>query len=203
MEKITFSHDTITQPSTRLGSPEKRLRRRDELEHQADIFGRDWHAGDRVMTWIKRHEGQAGALSRLVEDGWSWADIGRAMHLAGITYRTGSPISPDILRKKAFEARTTARAKNALSWKALPNLDAPETPCQQKAPLLPLLVSLEPAGTGFSIGDEEPRFKPATLIGHSERKPPETRPLPKQEPVPTCSPTIKVDEILARFTGRK
>jgi hypothetical protein len=29
----------------------------------------------------------------MVEDGWSWTGIGRAMQVAGITCRTGEPIS--------------------------------------------------------------------------------------------------------------
>lgn len=203
VKKASLSHDLTSRQSTKLGSPEKRPRHRDELEQQAGTFGRDWRAGDRVMTWLNRHEGRAGELSRLVEDGWSWADIGRAMHLAGITYRTGAPISAAILRKKASEARAAARTKSAPPWGAIPDTDAPEPPVQQQAPPLPSPVSLAPAGTDFPIRDEEPEFKPATLVGHSGRKPPETLPLTAKEPVPAPSPTIDVYEVLARFTGRK
>jgi len=205
VKKATFSHDLTNRQSTKLGSPEKRPRHRDELEEQAGTFGQDWRAGDRVMTWLNRHEGRAGELSLLVEDGWSWADIGRAMHLAGITYRTGVPISAAILRKKASEARAAARTKSAPPWGAISNTDATEPPVQQPPPSLPLLtrVSVPPAGTDFLIGDEEPEFKPATLVGHNARKPPETLPHPTKEPVPARFPTIDVDEVLARFTGRK
>ena len=205
MKKATLSQRSTNQLPTKLGSPEKRLRHRDELEQQADTFGRDWHPGDRVMTWLNRHEGRAGELSRLVEDGWSWADIGRAMHLAGITYRTGAPISAAILRKKASEARAVARTKSAPLWGPMPNTDAPEPPVQQQAPPLPSPghVSLPPAEKDFPTGDEEPAFKPATLVGHNWRKPPEALPLPTKEPVPAPSPTIDVDDVLARFTGRK
>jgi len=203
VKKATLSHDKTNRQSTKLGSPEKRPRHRDELEQQAGTFGRDWRAGDRVMTWLNRHEGRSGELSRLVEDGWSWADIGGAMHLAGITYRTGVPISAAILRKKAFEARAASRMKSAPPWGANPNTDGPEPPVQQQVPPLPCPVSLALAETDFPIGDEEPAFKPATLVGHSRKKPPETLPLPTKEPVPAPSPIIDVDEVLARFTGRK
>ncbi len=70
-----------------------RIRDRDELDEQARLFGQNWHAGDRVQTWRVRHEGKPGELGQMVEGGWSWTDIGRAMHIAGITYRTGEPIS--------------------------------------------------------------------------------------------------------------
>jgi hypothetical protein len=207
VKKATLSHDLTSQQPTKLGSPEKRPRHRDELEDQAGIFGQDWRAGDRVMTWLNRHEGRAGELSRLVEDGWPWADIGRAMHLAGISYRTGEPISAAILRKKASEARTAARAKSAQPpGKPLPNTDTPVVPpVQQQAPPLPSPppASLPPAATDFLIEDEEPEFKPATLTGHSGRKPPEVVPLPTKQPVPAPSLTIDVDAVLARFTGRK
>jgi hypothetical protein len=207
VKKATLSHDLSSRQPTKLGSPEKRPRDRDELEEQAGIFGRDWRAGDRVMTWLNRREGRSGELSRLVEDGWSWADIGRAMHLAGITYRTGEPISAAILRKKASEARVAARAKSAPPQGiVLSNTAAPVVPpVQQQAPPRPsaALVSLPPAETDFPIQDEEPEFKPATLIGHSGRKPPAALPPPKKQPVAAPSPTIDVDAVLARFTGRK
>lgn len=205
VKKATLSHGLSGRQPTKFGSPEKRPRHRDELEQQAGTFGRDWRAGDRVMTWLNRHEGRAGELSRLVGDGWSWTDIGRAMHLAGITYRTGVPISAAILRKKASEARGAARMKSAPPWGAISNTDTPEPPLQQQAPPLPspTCVSVPLARTDFPIGDEEPEFKPAILVGHNGRKPPETLPLPTKEPVPARSPTIDVDEVLARFTGRK
>ena len=207
VKKATLSHDLSSRQPTKLGSPEKRPRDRDELEEQAGIFGRDWRAGDRVMTWLNRREGRSGELSRLVEDGWSWADIGRAMHLAGITYRTGEPISAAILRKKASEARVAARAKSAPPQGiALSNTAAPVVPpVQQQAPPRhsAAVVSLPPAETDFPIQDEEPEFRPATLIGHSGRKPPEALSPPKKQPVAAPSPTIDVDAVLARFTGRK
>ena len=80
------------EPPKRL-TPGKRIHGRDELEEQARLFGRNWHAGDRVQTWRVRHEGKPGELGQTVEDVWSWRDIGRAMHIAGITYRRGEPIS--------------------------------------------------------------------------------------------------------------
>jgi hypothetical protein len=186
-------------------SPEKRVRSRDELEEQAGIFGRDWRAGDRVMTWLNRHEGKSGELSLLVEDGWSWADIGRAMHLAGIAYRSGEPISAAILRKKASEARAATRAKNAraLGTVARDTASLIPLPVQDRPPPLPSpnQVSVQPGGADFPIEDENPAFRPATLIGHSGQELTEIPPpLPKQ---PAPAPEIDVAAVLARFTGRK
>jgi hypothetical protein len=206
VKKATLSHDLTSQQPTKLGSPEKRPRDRDELEEQAGTFGRDWRAGDRVMTWLNRHEGRSCELSRLVEDGWSWADIGRAMHLAGITYRTGEPISAAILRKKASEARATARAKSAPPRGALPNTDAPEPPVQQQVPPLPspTPVSLPPAETDFPSGDEEPEFRPATLRGWSGTKIVRGEKKPAEAEAPDAhAPTNDAADVIARLLGRK
>ena len=83
----------MKRDSGKVQSPAKRIRDRGELEEQARLFGQDWHAGDRAQTWLVRHEGKPGELGQMVEDGWSWTDIGRAMHIAGTTHRTGEPIS--------------------------------------------------------------------------------------------------------------
>lgn len=200
VKNTIISHDAIDHLPPKHGSPEKRPRDRKELDAQASAFGLDWQTGDRVMTWLNRHEGRSGELSRLVEDGWSWADIGRAMHLARIAYRTGQPISAAILRKKASEARAAARAKTIQA----PDQARPNTgmvlapPVQQEAPALPF----SPEG-GSSAEDEGPAFKPATLVGYSGRKPPEALPLVKHAPIPARSPTIDVNAVLARFTGRQ
>jgi hypothetical protein len=188
------------------GSPEKRPRSPDELEEQAGFFKRDWRTGDRVMTWLNRHEGRLGELSRLVVEGWTWVDVGRAMHSAGIAYRTGEPISAPILRKKASEARTAARAKSAQSLSPPdPQRDAPETPTGQQRAAFPepMAAALPLAGSEVPIETEEPEFKPATLTGHSWRKPAETPPLPAEHSNPAPSPAIDVASVLARFTNRK
>ena len=88
------------KPSSRSpqsGRPPKRKRTDAELNDLARVLGADWTQGDTVQTWIHKHEGKTRALSRMVEEGWLWQDIGRAMHLAGITYRTGPPIPPHTL----------------------------------------------------------------------------------------------------------
>lgn len=207
VEKSFLSHDLTTEQRPKLGSPEKRLRHHDELEQQARTFGQDWRMGDRVMTWLNRHEGRARELSGLVEDGWSWADIGRAMHLAGITYRTGQSISASILRKKASEARASVRAKSDRTPDATsPNTEVPVvSPVQQQAAALSSPASISPplAKTDFPTGDEETGFKPATLIRHNWKKQLEALFLHNRASVPVRSPPIDVDAVLARFTGRK
>jgi hypothetical protein len=83
----------MKRDSGKVQFPAKRIRDRGELEEQARLFGQDWDAGDRVQTWLVRHEGKPGELGQMVKDGRSWTDIGRALHIGGITCRTGEPIS--------------------------------------------------------------------------------------------------------------
>jgi len=193
------------QKTSKPGSPEKRLRGRDELEHQADIFIRDWRSGDRVMTWLNRHEGKSAELTRLLEDGWSWADIGRAMHLAGIAYRSGAPISPAILRKKASEARAAARAKSAQSSDVAEQESGRPIPLSARHRPLPLPspdhVAVRPAVADLLNEDDYLAFRPATLIGHRRQESAEVAPPLAKQPAP--APEINVAAILAKFTGRK
>jgi hypothetical protein len=179
------------------------------LAELAQRLGADWRHGDNVMTWIRRHEATSAELSRLVRDGWAWADVGLALALAGIKYQTGSAIPGDLLRRKAGKARADERKRQASEALRCPSV-APAVepvvpPVQQQASPRPspVPIGLPPAETNFPIMDEEPEFKPVTLIRYGVRNPPETLPPPKREPGPAPSPAIDVDAVLARFTGRK
>ncbi len=107
---------TETSPSSRRsrGCTPKRVRTPEEVEALSRTFSADWRPGDHVMTWLKRHEGKTQELSNLVRDGWSWTDVGRAMAVAGIHYRSGEAMSAPILRKKASEARAAIRDRQAV-----------------------------------------------------------------------------------------
>lgn len=66
-------------------------------------LGLDWRAGDGIETWLRKHVEELTAMVR--DQGWTWDDIGRALNMAGIQYRTGRPWRAVILRKKAGIAR--------------------------------------------------------------------------------------------------
>ncbi len=163
------------------------------------------------MTWIRRHEATGAELSRLVRDGWSWADLGRALALAGIKYQTGPAIPGDLLRRKAGKARADERKRQANeALRRLPVAPVVEASVPDDMPTattshLPA-AAVSPAfstspGMQPAIEDDEPEFKPVTLIRHGASKPPQTAPLARQEAAP--APLIDVDAVLARFTGRK
>jgi hypothetical protein len=201
---IKVSSDAARIPADNAGSSKKRRRDHGELEAQARTFGTDWRVGDRVITWLHRHEGQLNELSHLVKDGWSWADIGRAMHIAGIAYRTGAPITDVILRKKATEARSANNAKSARSQEAAGPLmgDGETPPARQQAPVRsPSVRTLPPpTPTQLAIEDEEPEFKPASFIKYPPREPPKAP--PPLTPViasPALPAEIDVAAVIARF----
>lgn len=193
------------------GRVPKRPRTHNELTELAQRLGADWRHGDNVMTWIRRHEASGEELSRLVRDGWSWADLGRALALVGIKYQTGPAIAGDVLRRKAGKARADERKRQANeALRRLPAAATVQPPVPSGPPRLAtshLPAAAVSAAVSPSSGitppseDDDPVFMPATLIRYGASEPSQTSPLPGNEPAP--APLIDVDAVLARFTGRK
>jgi hypothetical protein len=215
---------TPPQTSRRRGAAPKRVRDPDEIERQARLFGADWRPGDHVMPWISRHEGDNGELSRLVAEGWSWADVGRAMHLAGITYRTGTPMSALMLRCKAYRARQQGQARQAASRGPMhssppgaPFASVTSGPLSEPRPSSVIVASDVVAGatdaTAAPGADDvawhvpsRPTFRPVRF-----RTPPApSTPVPDiasdtarvQTPVPAPPGPIDADTAIARMFGR-
>lgn len=194
------------KPSSRSpqsGRPPKRKRTDAELNDLARVLGADWTQGDTVQTWIHKHEGKTRALSRMVEEGWLWQDIGRAMHLAGITYRTGQPIPPHTLRLKAYLSRSRERERTAADTAsgphapvAAPAIEAKAQPLAAAAPMEP---PLDAAGATGGTASEEPSFRLVTLKGgHRSPGPPPSPRNPSQE----AATEVSDDEILRRVFGK-
>jgi hypothetical protein len=201
--------------SLKFGRPAKRKRSDAELQALAHGFGADWTPGDTVQTWLHKHEGKAGELSRMVEEGWSWEDLGRAMHLAGISYRTGAPISANTLRHKAYLARNRERDRvaaeaarqavhrnrlltpSASTPDAAPELPAPARPNSSSGATNPVVLASAEAARS---APGEPIFHLVTLKGgqHAAKTPPQT-PRPRQEQ--SAMAKVSDDEILRRVFG--
>ena len=190
----------------------KRIRGAEELEALARAFAADWRGGDRVMTWLRRHEGRARELSRLIDDGWSWADISRAMFAAGITYqRSGAPIPPALLCRKAYEARNLVLKR---SRKQVPRPAATTIPAagQAAGPRPAAAVAQHDAASGQELAslrppelEEAPEFRPARLAGWSGRtthaREEATRDTPSVATSP--APTGRADAVISRLMNRK
>jgi len=102
-----------------------------EIEALAATFRESWTKGQIVKSWLRIH---AGELRRLVhEEDWAWVNIGCALSLAGIAYRTGNAWSAENLRKAVILAcKPTKRALR----------EAARVPAQKASPALPM--SAEP-----------------------------------------------------------
>jgi hypothetical protein len=151
------------------------------------------------MTWIRRHEATDSELSRLVRDGWSWDDVGRALAIAGIKYQTGPAISGDVLRRKAEKARTDERKRQAhdLLRRLPPQVQAPSSATKKTADIVPDSNAPE-----SNIEDDEPEFRPASLKGWSG-----TKLAKKPQGLPETNPadadvTADAAEVIARLLGK-
>jgi hypothetical protein len=195
-------------PAHSKGRASKRPKTQDELADLARRLGADWRPGDKVMTWIRRHEATDTELSRLVRDGWTWTDVGLALALAGIKYQTGQAIPGHVLRRKAEQARADEHKRRAsAALRRPPAVTAVEAPVsidpRVKATSVSALsvpsIQAEPARE-----DEEPEFRPASLKGWSGTK------IVKGERKISAgmAPDVEVtegdaEEVIAKLFGRK
>jgi hypothetical protein len=185
-------------PPTRsllLGRPPKRKRTDAELQALAQVLGADWVQGDTVQTWIHKHEGKSGELSRLVEEGWLWEDIGKAMHLAGITYRTGQPIPPHTLRLKAWLSRNRERDR-AVAKAARRHQKHTSPP---EAIPFGLAAPVDEAG---GSAPEKPTFPLVSLKGGQTPPKPSTSSSNSPPKEPSTVPQVSDEEILRRVFGQ-
>ena len=168
--------------------PVKHPRHDTEIEQLAkDLAGR-WMQGDGVEPWLRIMEPE---LSRKVRtERWSWESIACALNSAGIRYQTARPWTGDGLRKKMASIRYEGR-KRALRKCADTSRTNTWNPPAAAVDTSPTIL----------IDDEEPEFKPISLLNWSGKLITDEEKPPKKEPVP--APKIDVAAVLAKFTGRK
>ena len=65
----------------------KRDHRDADVEALARKFGEDWNEGEVIRSWLRRHSEELRNLVR--QEDWSWENIGKALSLAGIQFKTG------------------------------------------------------------------------------------------------------------------
>ncbi len=194
-------------------SRSRRSREASELEAVAERFRKDWRPGDRVMTWLRLHEGKRGELSALVEAGWTWDQVSQAMHRAGITYSTGNIIPALTLRVKAHRARKQSdRQEGEGRPQAIqtPNSPVPRSAGERSVPN-PVSSSMtrpEPPPPTIALNnpddEAEDEFRPARLLNWGEDPPAEKAvPVLKPKTAPTSAPAGEMSAALARLLGRK
>jgi len=91
--------------------PRKLARPDADVQKLAAELQKRWTPADGIAPWLRRN---GPRLRRMVRDGgWTWADIGRAMTLAGITYGSGTPWTGALLNVKMAQARSHLRKRDA------------------------------------------------------------------------------------------
>jgi hypothetical protein len=137
--------------------PRKHARPDAQVERVAAQLRDRWTAADGIMPWLRR---RLPLLTRLNQDeGWSWADIGRALDAAGISYETGRPWTGFLLARKVGQARAQVRARKA---KRLDGVEAP--PVRPAARAASSSMRERQPRAPLSDGNEEaPSFAPASL----------------------------------------
>ncbi len=83
-----------------------------EIAALAEQFRQSWSAGRIIRSWLRAHGDELVRLVR--QDDWAWVNLGRALSLAGIAYRTGKPWTGENLRRAvALAQKPLKRAQRA------------------------------------------------------------------------------------------
>jgi len=83
-----------------------------EIAALAEQFRQSWSEGRIIRSWLRAHGDELIDLVR--EDDWAWVNLGRALTLAGIAYRTGKPWTGENLRRAvALAQKPLKRAQRA------------------------------------------------------------------------------------------
>jgi hypothetical protein len=68
-----------------------------EIETLAQTFRESWNDGQLIRPWLRRHGEEMRTLVR--DEYWAWDNIGKALSLAGIKFKTGNPWGGENLRR--------------------------------------------------------------------------------------------------------
>jgi hypothetical protein len=75
----------------------KRDHRQADVEELAKKFREDWSEGEIIRSWLRRHSEELRGLVR--QEDWSWENIGKALSLAGIQFKTGKGWTGENVRR--------------------------------------------------------------------------------------------------------
>ena len=125
----------------------KRDHREADVEELAKKFREDWSEGKVIRSWLRSHGEELRNLVR--NEDWSWANIGKALSLAGIQFKTGKGWTGENVRRAVDLAMKPKKVRAGKS-------SEPSAPTAPPAPSLspsPLSASppTRPAG--------EPEFR--------------------------------------------
>jgi hypothetical protein len=185
--------------------PRKHPRPDAHVERLAALFRTRWVPADGIAPWLRKN---LPRLRRMVDDeGWSWADLGRALTLAGITYDGGRPWTGKVLTVKVAQAQNQLRKRAARRAGELP----PTRPSDQ--PVVPTARRAESGSQPTAAMPSPPDRRSPTLSAEPTHEPefqvarPRTPlaavppPLAPSRPVVSRSAS-EVDAEIAKLLGR-
>ena len=113
-----------------------------EIEELAQRFRENWSEGQVIRSWLRSHSAELRKLVR--EEDWSWANVGKALSLAGIQFKTNKGWTGENVRR-AVDLAT--KPKKVRAEKSSPSMPPPSGP------------SFLPAAAPPSRPTGEPEFK--------------------------------------------
>ena len=81
-----------------------------EIEELAQRFRGSWSEGHVIRSWLRNHSAELRKLVR--EEDWSWTNIGKALSLAGIQFKTNKGWTGENVRR-AVDLATKAKKSRA------------------------------------------------------------------------------------------
>lgn len=177
--------------------PRKRPRPDVDVERLAAEFRRCWGHAEAIEPWLRRNASRLRGMVR--NEGWSWADIGRAMTLAGITYSGGKPWTRKVLTVKMAQARSQLQRRKAgrtagalpRSRQAAPPAAVAPTMRPATGPEIDSNVQPEPAACAVEPAFQLARAPAARVVPSSG--PPRPAPVPQRR---------DPDEVIAELLSR-
>ena len=124
------------------------------VEALANKFREDWSEGQVIRSWLRRHGEELRNLVR--HEDWAWVNIGKALSLAGIKFKTGKTWTGENLRRAVDLAMKpkTVRAPRS------------QAPSPLSAAALSTVTSAPPLSPPPPIASGEPEFR---IIQRKER----------------------------------
>jgi hypothetical protein len=128
-----------------------------DIETLAQKFRKSWNVGELIRPWLRRNGEELRALVR--DEDWAWENIGKALSLAGIAFKTGNARTGENLRRSVALALKPRKGRGRPAAKAA----MPPTPETKGGP--EFRVIRRGPGTSPPISDEEAI---AIAQGHSQ-----------------------------------
>ncbi len=167
--------------------PVKQPRHDSDIAQLAEDLAGRWKQGDGIEPWLRLMEPELSGKVR--NERWSWESIARALNVAGITYRTAQPWTGVRLLRKITSIRVESRKRARRNGSGTPATSTWARPVAA--------FDMNP------VEDEEPEFKPVTLLNWSGKRITDEDITPRQQPAPDPAPKVDVDAVIRRLLGKE